>query len=105
MKKEGEERYESQPMKEVFDGIYIKQVLLFIGEEKRGYVYEEETDKRFPEICLKARKETASASAGFFQMVNRMIEAEKQDDLAKYREIRKDYVEKHQIADKLFMIH
>jgi hypothetical protein len=105
LKKDGGEHDESYPMKKVFDGIYIKQLLLFEGEKKYGYVYEEETGKRFPEMCLQPRKSDTSPSAGFFQMVNCMIEALEQEDSTKYRKIRKDYLEKHQIADKLFVIH
>jgi hypothetical protein len=104
LKKDGETGYESLPMKNIFDGIYTAEILLFADEKKYGYVYEEETDKRFPEQIFQ-KTGTKSVSAGFYQMVNGMIEAVNQGNLSEYRQLRMEYLEKHQMADKLFTVH
>lgn len=92
-------RSEGQPMKRVFDGIYTKELLLFADEEKRAYIYEEENDLRFDEIVLRPPM-PGSAADGFYMMLNRMIESA--GDPESYSKLRREYLRKYQLADKLF---
>lgn len=92
------ERYEAQPMKQVFDGIYTTQLLLFADEKKHAYIYEEESDRRFPEMVLKPCI-PVNGAPGFHNLLNQMIDAGNEE---KYQELRKEYLKKHQLADKLF---
>lgn len=104
LRKDREQQYEAYPMRQVFDGIYTKELLLFADEEKQGYIYEEEDDRRFDEIILRPSGWKKGAP-GFYRMINEMIEAGKDLDDARYRKIRREYLERHQVADRLFVIH
>lgn len=101
--KNDEGRFEGKPMKQIFDGIYTKELLLFEGEEKLCYIYEEEADERTEEMLV-CRPENAGSSAGFFQMINEMIKAKESGDDAGYTQIRKTYEEHHSVARQLFQI-
>ncbi len=96
---EKEGRSEGQPMKQVFDGIYTKELLLFADEEKRAYIYEEEGDRRFEEIVLRPPVKTGEAD-GFYTMLNKMIETA--GDQQDYSKLRREYLRRHQLADQLF---
>lgn len=91
-------RYEGRAMKKAFDGIYTTQLLLFAGEEVRAYIYEEEGDRRFPEIVLKPP--VSPGGAGFHGMLNDMINSEKGKE--EYRQMRREYLKRRQLAEKLF---
>lgn len=94
-----DERSEGQPMKRVFDGIYTKELLLFADEEKRAYVYEEEDDRRFGEVILRPPVQEGGTD-GFYTMLNKMIESA--GDSQSYSELRREYLRRYQLADKLF---
>ncbi|MCH5251831.1 MAG: hypothetical protein J1F22_02555 [Lachnospiraceae bacterium] len=101
--KNEEGQFVSQPMKQVFDGIYTSELLLFAGEEKTCYIYEEETDTRSEEMVV-TRPENGGSPAGFFRMVNQMIEAKEAGEDEKYLQLRRDYEEAKYMAGKLFEI-
>ena len=94
----------SQPMKQVFPGVFTRELLLFGDEEKQCYIYEEETGERTDVMSVK-RPEQAIHTPGFFQMVNRMIECEQQQDSSAYREVRRSYERVRHAAERLFEIH
>ncbi len=96
-------KFEGQPMKKVFDGIYTKELLLFGGEERICYIYEEESDEKTEEMHV-TRPKTAGRASGFFQMVNQMIEAKERQDMSRYESLRRRYEEDRQVAGKLFTI-
>lgn len=104
LKNEDGETYTSKPMKKVFDGIYTKELLLFAGEEKRGYIYEEETGKKTKEFSFRLNAGEAG-ERGFYPMLNGMIEAKEHMDREKYRRLRHLYLKNRQMADKLFQMH
>lgn len=94
-------KFEGRPMKKVFAGIYIQELLLFEGEERVCYIYEEESDEKTEEMHI-TRPKTAGRAAGFFQMVNQMIEARERKDEKRYESLRRRYEEDRQIAEQLF---
>lgn len=98
-----EGKYEAEPMKQVFDGIYTKELLLFEGEEKNCYIYEEESGERTAEMVVR-RPENSGGSPGFFQMVNQMIEAKNKGDMEMYEQLRGQYERERGVAAKLFKI-
>lgn len=95
--------YESQPMRQVFDGIFIVPLLLFAGEETTGYIYEEETGKRSKEFELR-KKEAATGADSLFEQVNAMIEAKNDDDEKRYEALKKMFIEEQELAKQLFTI-
>lgn len=98
------EPYKAYPMKQVFTGIYTSRILLFAGEKRRGYIYEEESDTRFGEFSLEA-PDWHGEAPGFYRMVNEMLDLKEHGDTAGYEKIRRQYLEKRQAAGKLFTIH
>ncbi len=99
-----DEEYESQPMRQVFPGVYIYEMLLFEGEERRCYIYEEETDERTGTMTVR-RPESAGSVPGFFQIVNEMIEAKEKGETDRYAQLRRRYESDHHVAGKLFTLH
>lgn len=95
--------YVAHPMKKVFDGIYTRELLLFEGESRDCYIYQEETGEKSEEMVLK-RSESSGSLPGFFQMINQMIEAAEHKDTMRYRQLRRQYEQSRQVAGKLFEI-
>ncbi len=91
------------PMKQVFNGIFTKEILLFCGEEKHCFIEEEESGRRTDGMVLK-RPENEGGAPGFFQMVNQMIQAEKRNDREQYDMLRIQYEQRHAVAAALFAI-
>lgn len=101
--KNEEEKFTGHPMKQIFNGVFTKELLLFEGEEKTCYIYEEESDERTEEMTV-VRPENAGHAPGFFQMVNQMIGAKENQDEQSYRELRKKYEQDRSTAERLFTI-
>ncbi len=99
VEKDGTER--TEPMRESFDGVYTKELLLFEGEEKTYYIVEEESGRRTKKAVLK-RPQTAGNANGFFRIVNEMIEAKEQKDEARYESLRRKYEKQRTVAAELF---
>ncbi len=95
---------ERQPMKQVFPGVFTRELLLFGDEEKKCCIYEEETDEKTGLLTVRRAKDI-TVSQGFFRMVNEMIEAKEQEDEDKYREVRSAYERARYAAERLFVIH
>ena len=99
----GDGTYDVEPMKNVFRGIYTKELLLFAGEEKSCYVYEEETELRTEEKVY-SRPAQTSSEPGFFQMVNEMVDAKEQGDAERYEKLRRQHEKIRGVASRLFEI-
>lgn len=97
--KGGEEKVE--PMRESFDGVFTKELLLFEDEEKTYYITEEESGRRTAEKTVKGPAAPGSAD-GFFGMVNGMIEAKERNDGAAYENLRRRYEKQRAVAAALF---
>lgn len=96
--------YEPIPMRQVFPGVYIYEMLLFEGEERKCYIYEEELDEK-TDIMSVRRPESAGETPGFFQMVNRMITAKNAGEQKQFEELRRRYESDRYAAEQLFTIH
>ena len=95
--------YEQIPMTKVFNGIYAATLLIFAGEETKGYIYEEETGKRSKEFELR-KKDTSAGNESLFEQVNAMIEAKQKGDDEGYADIRRKYLTFRHAADSLFKL-
>lgn len=103
LKDDGEDSYQGEPMKKIFDGIYVRELLLFADEEKRGYIYEEENGSKSKEISFRLNARDIGED-GFYPILNGMIEAKKHEEHEKYTRLREKYLKSRQIADQLFQM-
>ena len=94
---------DSQPMKEVFPGIFTRELLLFDDEEKHCYIYEEETNEK-TEVMTVRRTKNGEDSPGFFALINKMIEQSQGQDPDSCREVQREYEHIKYAADKLFQV-
>lgn len=92
-----------EPMRESFDDVYTKELLLFEGEEKTCYITEEESGKRTEKGTVR-RPKSAGNVKGFYGMVNEMIEAEEQKEDSRYESLRRRYEKQHMVAAELFRL-
>ena len=90
-------------MRESFDDVYTKELLLFEGEEKTCYITEEESGKRTEKGTVR-RPKSAGNVKGFYGMVNEMIEAEEQKEDSRYESLRRRYEKQHMVAAELFRL-
>lgn len=95
---------ESYPMRQVFPGVFTRELLLFGNEEKRCCIYEEETGEKTEYMSVK-RTGQQKGMPGFFQMVNQMMDAKHDNDEETYRELRKEYEKARHAAKRLFELH
>lgn len=96
-----------QPMRKVFEDIYIYETLLFRGETLHYNVFAGDMEKPVKNGVLKAeevseeRKE--SLDVAFYEMVNEMIAARENEDEDTYRSLVDKYKRRQELAEKLFV--
>ena len=95
---------DAQPMRQIFPGVFTRELLLFEGEEKRCYIYEEESGEKTETMTVR-RPEQTIQTQGFFGMVNQMIQAEQHHDEVSYNQIKTKYEKARYAAEHLFEIH
>ncbi|MCI5936596.1 MAG: DUF5717 family protein [Eubacterium sp.] len=90
------------PMREVFPGIFTRQLILFRDEQRTCYIEEEQTGfcTEDMEVCG-AR---CGHEPGFFTEVDQMIEAKQKGNVENYEHLRKRYETQRFMAEKLFTI-
>lgn len=101
-----EQAAEEKPMqmRQVFPGVFVRELLLFEEEEKECYIYEEESGEKTDVITVR-RKSEQQQTNGFFAMINSMIKEQKKGDTALYENMRRMYERAHKAAERLFTIH
>lgn len=87
-------------MKQVFPGIFLKEFLLFSGEEFRYQIYTEETGKKTRRAPLKTDG-SKTATDSFYALVNQMIDARENGDQDAYRLACRNYTRYQDIAKQL----
>ena len=89
----GQSEWISEPMKNVYNGIFVKEFLLFYGETLRYYMSVMKdgkiTDSDTYEVSL-VDMDTSGTTK--FRLLNRMLEARDQGDDEKLREAEKQYL-------------
>ena len=99
-----QERFGSDEMKRVYQGIFIRQKVLFEGETLEYRIYEHEGEERI----LKAEGTVAGGAAaagkegGRFRMLNEMSAGLNRKEEAGLQQAMKEYVEKTAAAEQLF---
>lgn len=99
-----EKKEKPMPMRQVFPGVFIREVLLFEDEEKECYIYEEESGEKTDVLTVKRKSEQPQTN-GFFTMINAMIKEQKNGDTVSYENMRRVYERAHKVAENLFTIH
>ncbi len=99
-----QERFGSDEMKRVYQGIFIRQKVLFEGETLEYRIYEHEGEERI----LKAEGTVAGGAAaagkegGRFRMLNEMSACLNRKEEDGLKQAMKEYVEKTAAAEQLF---
>ena len=96
--------YQREEMKEVYFGVYVKDFVLFYGEEIQYYITEEqENQEQLTESGILQKDENSHFSKDSrYQMINEMAIGEYLQDYDTVSEILKDYWQTEFIADKVF---
>lgn len=99
---EGEEKKLTQPMRQIFDDIYVYETLLFRGENLRYRIFAGDMENPVESGVLE-KKEIPKGDMAFYEMVNEMIEARENDDTERYEALEERYRSRQKMAEKLFV--
>lgn len=103
---EGQENggYQKEEMKEVYFGVYVKDFVLFYGEEIQYYITEEqENQEQLTESGILQKEDSRdSGKESRYQMINEMATAENLQDYDTVSQLLKEYWRTEFVADKVF---
>lgn len=99
---DGEEKKLTQPMRQVFDDIYVYETLLFQGESLRYLIFAGDMENPVQSGELEKR-EISKGDMAFYEMVNEMIEARESGDTERYEALVERYQSRQKVAEKLFV--
>lgn len=99
---DGEEKKLTQPMRKIFDDIYVYETLLFRGEHLHYRIFagDMENPVKSGEI---EKGESSKGDVAFYEMVNEMIEARENGDMERYEALVERYRSRQKVAEKLFV--
>ena len=106
--KNGEEEqldgYQKEEMKEVYFGVYVKDFVLFYGEELQYYITEEqENQEQLTESGILQREESKEGGIlSRYQMINEMTIAKNLGDFSSTRQMLEEYWKTEFVVDKVF---
>ncbi len=106
--KNGEEEqkqgYQKEEMKEVYFGVYVKEFVLFYGEQIQYYITEEqENQEQLTESGILQKEESKEGSAeSRYQMINEMSIAKNLGDYSSTRQMLEEYWKTEFVVDKVF---
>ena len=106
--KNGEEEqtegYQKEEMKEVYFGVYVKEFVLFYGEQLQYYITEEqENQEQLTESGILQREENReNGMESRYQMINEMTIAKSLGDYSSTRQMLEEYWKKEFVVDKVF---
>lgn len=99
-----EERFSSNDMKRVYQGIFVKQKVLFDGEVMEYRVYEQKGEEMvlMKEGTVTCSNKTDGAEESRFHLLNQMSVCMNLKEEAGLREAMEEYVRKNAVVEKLF---
>lgn len=106
--KNGEENqsqgYQKEEMKEVYFGVYVKDFVLFYGEQLQYYITEEqENQEQLTESGILQREENReNGMESRYQMINEMTIAKNLGDYSSTRQMLEKYWKTELVVDKVF---
>lgn len=99
-----EEQFYSNDMKRVYQGIFVKQKVLFDGETMEYRVYEQKGEEMvlMEEGNITCSKKTDEPEESRFRLLNRMSICMNLKEEAGLREAMEEYVRKNAVVEELF---
>lgn len=100
------EGYRKEEMKEVYFGVYVKEFVLFYGEELQYYITEEqENQEQLTQSGVLQKEENKEYGRGSrFRMINEMAIGETLQDYDSVKQILEEYWKTEFVADKVFRL-
>lgn len=101
---EEKESYRREEMKEIYFGVYIKEFVLFYGEELQYYITEEqENQEQLTESGTLLKEENKEFSReSRYRMINEMAIGQNLQDYDSVKQILEEYWQTEFVADKVF---
>ena len=98
------EGYRREEMKEVYFGVYVKEFILFYGEELQYYITEEQENKEqlTESGILQKEEHKESGKESRFRMINEMAIGENLQDYDFVKQMLEEYWQTEFVADKVF---
>ena len=96
--------YQKEEMKEVYFGVYVKEFVLFYGEQIQYYITEEqENQEQLTESGILQKEESKEGSMeSRYQMINEMSIAQNLGDYGSARQMLEEYWKTEFVVDKVF---
>lgn len=103
---EGEKAYEEAELSEMYDGIYVREFILFFGESVQYYITEEDGGESQvgESACLANGDLLENGGQGRYDRLNEMLLLMTLDDREKLKAGMKDYYGMTQVAEKAFRL-
>ena len=102
-----ETAYKCEPLKEMYQGIFVRTFTLFYGETLQYYFQIDEGDKdntRKTSERSVSMKKVEGASGSKYQMLNQMLSARRLDKTQEVTDSLKDYLRQEQYVKNMFSI-
>ena len=103
---EEKESYRREEMKEIYFGVYVKEFVLFYGEELQYYITEEqENQEQLTESGILTKDENKEFSKeSRYQMINEMAIAQTLEDYDSVKQVLEEYWQTEFVADQVFKL-
>ena len=102
-----ETAYKCEPLKEMYQGIFVRTFTLFYGETLQYYFQIDEGDKDNTKKTSErsvSMKKVEGASGSKYQMLNQMLSARRLDKMQEVTDSLKDYLRQEQYVKNMFSI-
>ena len=100
-----ESEYKCEPLKEMYQGIFVRTFTLFYGETLQYYfqIDQGEESKKTPERVVTMKK-IEGTSGSKYQMLNQILSARRLDKIQEVTDSLKDYLRQEQYVKTMFTI-
>lgn len=100
----GEREYIREDMTEMYDGIFVREFVIFYGEKIQYYITESDGDKEEITVsgCMQKDGPKREDCSGSFDRLNVLLEEQASADYEKLKEGMQEYYRMRQVSEKLF---
>ena len=101
---EGQDGYHKEEMKEVYFGVYVKEFVLFYGEQLQYYITEEQDNQEqlTASGILQKEENKDNSFPSRYQMINEMSVAQNLEDYSSMEQMLEEYWKTEFVVDKVF---
>lgn len=98
---------QSAVMQNMYEGIFIKEFTLFYHDKMNWYliVENEKETRKIQGRAINCERRSPRGSTGRFELINRLIEAERKKDTKQLEELREQYIGQQYLVEELFRIN